>query len=426
MTERVSKSFRAKISNIDELKPLRKTFGEAKFQEIVAGMGEQVAQTIRQQRHPSSGEFALVTSYPIADDSLRIEVDASTEMHEFLSTRLPELGFHFQVMDAESAEAAPASRPHEPRVVYFAHATRDRVLAERIAKALMAAGVETFFDEWEIRGDSLPQKLSQGIAGCTDFVVLLTKQSIDRSWVKLEIDAGLVRMLGGESHFRGLLHGISWDELPPFLKTLWHRTIADESFDDDVAKLVADIQGVSLKPPLGPAAAYATALAPGVSPAAAAIAKHFVEASQRAVDLDPQSSVKELHAALGIDEEDLVDALDELKGLGCVRELPVFGPRNARPLGPIKRLFTRFDAYWKDWKPAEDAVLIAQHVHQAGSINTAKVAEALGWPARRMNPSLTYLLDRELVQVSREISSQFVVSSMRATDETRRFLKART
>lgn len=422
MTERISKSFRAKISNIEELQPLRKMFGDAKFREVIAGMGEQVAQKIREQRNPVSGEFALVSSYPVAEDALRIEIDATSQMHEFLSSRLPELGFHFTPLGQTVEEADMADKVP---VVYFAHAARDRLLAERIAKALVANGIQTLFDEWEIRGDSLPQKLSEGLAGCTDFVVLLTKDSIERPWVKLEIDAGLVRMLGGESHFRGVLHGISWNELPPFLKTLWHRDITDESFDDDVSKLVADIRGVSVRPPLGPSPAYAKASIPDVSPAASAIAKFFVEGSQRAVDLDPQTSIEKLQPALGLDEDDLIDALDELKGLGCVRDQPQFGARRTWTTGPHKRLFTRFDRYWKEWDPAKDAILVAQHVHQANSINTGKVAEALGWPPRRMNPAVTYLLDRELVLVSREISSQFVASSMRATDETRRFLKQR-
>lgn len=422
MTERISKSFRVVISNAEELKPLRKMFGVEKFREIVAGMGEQVASKIREQRSPATGEFPVVTSQPIAEDALRIEIEGSLQLHEFLAVRLPEIGFNFQqILPGEGNKAAPnAPKP----IVFLSHASEDNALAKRIATALMAKGIDTFYDEWELRsGDSIRRKLEQGLEGCTHFVVLLSPVSITRPWVQTEIDAGFLGMVGGKNRFIGLRFGVAASALSPFLQTLWSPGISEASFDDDVAMLVGDIYGVSRKPEAGAAPSYLAAAVGDVSPAAAAIAKFFVEKSKLAMDLDPQTSIEDLEPALGLHEEDLIDAIDELKGLGCVRTLPVLGARKTWTTGPHKRLFTRFDRYWKEWDPAKDAILIAQEVFQASSVNTAKVAETLGWPPRRVNPALTYLMDRELVQVSREISSQFVASSMRSSDETRRFLK---
>jgi hypothetical protein len=55
--------------------------------------------------------------------------------------------------------------------VYLAHASEDHeTLAKPLAQALMANGVDVWFDEWEIRaGDSLRRKMEEGLANCHAF-----------------------------------------------------------------------------------------------------------------------------------------------------------------------------------------------------------------------------------------------------------------
>ena len=85
-----------------------------------------------------------------------------------------------------------ASRP----VAFFCHASEADDFARPIATALMDAGINTFFDEWSIgMGDSIRQRIDQGLLDCTHFVVLLTEISITKDWVNTEIDAGF-RVVG--------------------------------------------------------------------------------------------------------------------------------------------------------------------------------------------------------------------------------------
>lgn len=427
MSDRVSKSFRVTISNVDELQPLREMFGEEKFREIVAGMGEKVAEKIREQRHPQTGEFPVVSSYAIGEDVLRIEVDGSAQLHEFLAQRLPEIGFNFKEIDNQEGKSMSPDKPAAKPVVFLSHASEDSATSKRIAEALMAKGIDTFYDEWElVSGDSIRRKLEQGLEGCTHFGVLLTPISITKPWVNTEIDAGFIGMVGGKNRFIGLRHGLAPGDLSTFLQTLWLPSIADASFEADVERLVADILGVSRKPALGAAPSYLTAQVPDLSPAAQAIARHFVEKSEHATDYDPQTNIADLHNVLGIPEDDLVDAVDELNGLGCVRSSPHMGARNAWTMGPHRRLFVRFDRYWKDWDPAKDAVILAQHVQADQGGNTQQMAEKLGWSARRINPALYYLVDRELVLSSKSNSHPYVTHWIQKTDETRRFLKGQS
>ena len=91
-------------------------------------------------------------------------------------------------------------------------------------------------------------------------------------------------------------------------------------------------------------------------------------------------------------------------------------------------LYAEFDAFWMDWKPADDAALLASQL-----MNDPKfphepecIAERLGWPPRRLNPAVTYLEKREIVRTLRGLGTgQYMVFTIEPTDDTRRFLRGR-
>jgi hypothetical protein len=85
----------------------------------------------------------------------------------------------------------------------------------------MANGVDVWFDEWEIEpGDSLRQKMEEGLGSMTHFVVVLTETSIAKPWVAKEIDVGLVQQVGGKSRFVPLVVDLDPAKLSPFLQAM--------------------------------------------------------------------------------------------------------------------------------------------------------------------------------------------------------------
>lgn len=76
-------------------------------------------------------------------------------------------------------------------LVFISHSTKDRWIARQIAKLLEAAGdIKTFLDERDIKvGDSIPESIRTNIQECNEFLVLLTRNSINRPWVLIEISA---------------------------------------------------------------------------------------------------------------------------------------------------------------------------------------------------------------------------------------------
>ena len=111
--------------------------------------------------------------------------------------------------------------------VFLSYTTSDQALAKRIAEALMAQGIDTWWDQWEIRaGDSLRRRIDQGLGNCSHFVVLLTEASIKKPWVNAELDAAFVRKLNDHCRLIPLRYGIEPSALPALLQGLRLPTIS--------------------------------------------------------------------------------------------------------------------------------------------------------------------------------------------------------
>jgi hypothetical protein len=206
-----------------------------------------------------------------------------------------------------------------------------------VAEYLMANGVDVWFDEWEIEpGDSLRQKMEEGLGAMTHFVVVLTETSITKPWVAKEIDVGLVQQVGGKSRFVPLVVDLDPAKLSPFLQAMLFLKI-DPASEADLKGLVDRLHGVSRKPPLGDAPRYvqkAPSVLEGWSPPRSRIGKHIVETSANATAVDPMVTLADLPAALDIAADDLRIALLDLKDAGYLREMNISGhyARNRRCL----------------------------------------------------------------------------------------------
>lgn len=399
-------------------KPLDESSLEGAMVEMVVA---HLRETLGAIRHPETGEFPTIAVTGTNLGSLQCQVEGSPELLALVQARLAdETSDELVQPDAEATEAAPSATPTTP-VAFLSYAFEDRELARRIAEGLMAQGVDTWWAEWCIAsGDSIRQRVDEGIGRCTHFIVLLTPQSIGKPWVNLEIDAGLMRRLGEGIKFVPLRCGVSVDSLSFVLRPMHSPEVDAQTLD--VSQLVGDVLGVTRKPPLGSPSAAVTAASPlsGHSAAAMALARYFVQSSQTGQKFDPQCEPEKLASTLGLSEEDLSDAVHELRGL-VTDHLGYL-------LFPEDSLFARFDKYWMPWDPEADALRVA-----AGLVNDktfpdkpVDMAELLGWSARRLNPALAYLCDRRLVRDVRAMDgTNFLAYRIDKTDATRRFVKSR-
>ena len=269
--------------------------------------------------------------------------------------------------------------------VFLSYTSDDIELARRIAETFMDAGIDTWWDKWCIYpGDSLRQKIDEGLSDCTHFLVLLTPQSLNKPWVNAEMDAALVQKLDNQCKFLPVRHDLPVSALPPLLKGLFSPTVTT---DEEIKQLINDIYGVSRKPPLGAppeAVAEARQTDTGYSPAATTVARLFVERSKHGLFGDPQFTVGELVQETDLSIEDTQDAIDELSdfvGMSSKR-----GEISQKYVFAKKTCFAKFDRYWKPWNPVEDARQLAADLVNDPEFPPApgEVAERYDWKPRRL------------------------------------------
>lgn len=382
---------------------------------LMAAMLESIKAQIEEKvgtiRDPETGEFPTVVVRGNDLDNLKLHVDGSPAIIALVRERLG-----ISQDEAEGTEEALSM----PRV-FLSYTFDDSDLARSLAERLQASGIDTWWAEWCIRpGDSLRQRIDEGLSGCTHFLVLLTPRSIEKPWVNQEMDAGLVAKLSNQCRFLAIRHELPASELPPLLKGMLSPEI---KADEDITQLINDIHGVSRKPPLGPApmvVAQSADTKNAYSPAANMIAKLFVERTKHGVFADPQTSVAEIADETGLTESDTKDGLFELSH---------FFRDYLRRVLVEPSLFTEFDRHWMPWDPAIDAVKLAADINNDPDFpsNCQQIADLYGWEPRRLNPAITYLQDRKMLMDYRMLDvPQFVtVRVVGKSDEIRRFLKSR-
>lgn len=393
-------------------KPLRPgQLKEVMSKAIVGQVKAHLRERFSSIRHPRTGEFPTVVVLGDRLDGMSIRIEGSQELLDLVRTELSEEereGIEMVAVDATS-----------PRKVFLSYAGEDAILAEKIGRALMAEGIDTWWAGWSLSaGDSIRQKIEEGLSDCTHFVVLLTPHSIKKPWVNTEIDAGFVGKVEARCRFIPLRSGLEISDLTPLLSTM--RAPSLDDFDSAIGQLVSDILGLTRKPPLGKRPAAQT-VETGYSPAANAVAEFFVLRSPGALWGDVQSDVAELANELRLTKDDIRDALFELRAY--------FLDDNFDHVIPKKELYSEFDRHFMEWTPSDDALRLSVDVlnHLDFPTKPALIADRYEWTARRLNAALTYLVERDLIQDSASMDSgPFAVSWVeRKHDAMRRFVKSR-
>ena len=377
---------------------------------IVKQVKEHLHEQISAIRHPDTGEFPTVQISGETVESISARIEGSAELLAIVRERL-------NLSDLERTTLIETEKVEAPKA-FLSYAWEDRALAKRLAETLHSNGIDTWWAEWEIRaGDSLRQKIDEGLVDCTHFLVLLTPTSISKPRVNQEMDAGLVRKIESQAEFISLRSNLEPKALPPLLRGLMSPSIDD--FDADMKQLIHDIHGISRKPPLGPAPQLVNAPNTGYSAAATAIAKVFADSTENARGWDPALPASEVCERTSLSQEDVMDAVYELGSL--VTE-------NFGTIIPGADLFATFDGYFMDWDPAKDALTVASDLINDESFprEPDQIAERYGWKPRRLNPAIAYLTSRKLIaSMALMAMGPWVAVHLEKIDATRRFVKSR-
>lgn len=140
-------------------------------QALLRQFEEHLREQIGSIRDPETGEFPTVVVSGDSLERMSIRAEGSPALIALIQKRLGR-------EDIDEEEEEHLSMSETPRA-FLSYGWEDRSLAEKIATAMQANGIDTWWAEWCIRpGDSLRRKIDEGLGDCTHFIVLMTPTSI--------------------------------------------------------------------------------------------------------------------------------------------------------------------------------------------------------------------------------------------------------
>lgn len=135
--------------------------------------------------------------------------------------------------------------------VFVSYARADGEQVSRLAENLHQAGLEVFFDEWEVGpGDVLVHHLDRGLLSAKNGLVVVTPTALSRPWVLEEYAAMVTRAVQGGFKVVPVL--LVDAELPPLLASrVWVdlRQADGPVYERGMARLVAMLKGEKSGPP---------------------------------------------------------------------------------------------------------------------------------------------------------------------------------
>lgn len=311
----------------------------------------------------------------------------------------------------------------QPRV-FISHASEDKerfVLA--FAERLRAAGVDAWLDRWEmLPGDSLVDKIfEEGLRNAAAVVVVLSKYSANKPWVREELNAAFVKRVNAGSKLIPVL--IDDCTVPEALQsTVWERIADVDSYDRSFERIVGAITGIRDKPALGTLPAYATSPVQDIGGLAEidnlvlkAASEIALQQGHDVIDATALQAVPELH---GVPEQELDDSLEVLDRFGMIRISRHLGP--GLPRFRIATYgFQRYaQAYIPNYERIVRNVALAIVNHQMN--DSEAIARDLELAQFMVDHALDVLEQQGHVTVSREIGGRIYV--VRVSPALRRVL----
>ena len=137
--------------------------------------------------------------------------------------------------------------------VFISHASEDK---ERFvigfATKLRERGIDAWVDRWEmLPGDSLIDKIfEEGIKNAQAMIIILSKFSVQKPWVREELNAGMVKRISGKCKVIPVV--IDDCEVPEALRsTVWERIRDINNYESELDHIISSIYGHAQKPSLG-------------------------------------------------------------------------------------------------------------------------------------------------------------------------------
>lgn len=121
------------------------------------------------------------------------ELNPLLEWAQSLAALQPSLVAEDLVDAAESKKERRHKEAKDQRVAFLSHSSADKPFIRQLAADLTANGINVWLDEQRIRvGDSIPEKIAQGLAESDYFLIGMSHKSSESAWVQKELNNALM------------------------------------------------------------------------------------------------------------------------------------------------------------------------------------------------------------------------------------------
>jgi hypothetical protein len=145
------------------------------------------------------------------------------------------------VNEAVTAKEVRHVEHKEERVAFISHSTKDKPFVRRLASDLVASGVKVWLDEQNILvGDSIPEKIAQGLAESDFFLIVVSENSVNSAWVKKELNSAIINEI---ERRKVIVLPIKLDgaKMPDTIKDKLYADFS-KSYEDGFEKLIRSIK----------------------------------------------------------------------------------------------------------------------------------------------------------------------------------------
>lgn len=189
---------------IEKVKGYEEPLGRMMLRELVAwaydvNKGDRIkSEGLFSYAQLRSGDYAI-----LIDSYNRIELMSRRIYRQEVSSRLPIILTNEQKTAAYNYEENIVKYIQEKRQrkgnkqsvltgAFISHSSHDTKFAQKVATDLEIIGADPFIDLWEIKpGDSIIEKVQNGIDACDIFIIILSENSVNSIWCRNELNMAL-------------------------------------------------------------------------------------------------------------------------------------------------------------------------------------------------------------------------------------------
>lgn len=217
-------------------------FQEATFRELETFVEEhrRILFTTNEDLKPREDLFSQINIHLIRTEDIIFDLLFLGYKYPFQNIKMPTEVFHEFIDRLRPKLRLNTIHGGKRLKIFIAHASEDKKIVQKLADDLLNRGLLVWFDKWEIKvGDSLVEKINQGIKDSSFMAIVLSKNSIEKPWFKKEINAGFMKELENKGvYLLPLL--LEECKIPPLLTDKKYANFTS-SYENGLSELLASL-----------------------------------------------------------------------------------------------------------------------------------------------------------------------------------------